>query len=162
MKITRSRSLPAAVEDTFAVIATQDHQEAKAAAQATESSATVTELEGGLLGVHIERVLPTKGMPGPVATVVGETLAITEQQTWRAPRADGARTADLEITVGGAPLTLLGTITLSPEGTGSTIAIDADLTCTVPLLGRKVEKAARPTIEDSFELEARMLRERLG
>lgn len=162
MKITRSRPLPAGVEDVFALLTTPEHQEAKAAAQARESSATVTDLEGGLLGVHIERVLPTKGMPGPVATVVGETLAITEQQTWRPPGADGVRTADLEITVSGAPLNLLGTITLSPAQAGSTITMEADLTCSVPLLGRKVENAARPTIEDSFELEARMLRDALA
>lgn len=161
MKITRTTSLPAGVEDAFAVIASQEHQTAKVDTWTAASSASVTEQAGGAVGVHTERELPTRGMPAPVVSMVGSTLTIIEQQNWSQAQSDGSRSADLEITVVGVPLRLIGRTTLSPTGEGSRLAIDADLDCSLPFVGRKVEAAARPAIEESFDLEARLLTERL-
>lgn len=161
MKITRTSSLDAGVEDVFAVVATHEHQQAKVATGHGSSSATVTDLGGDRLGVRTERELPTRSMPAAVSSLVGDTLRVTEEQTWHAARADGTRSADLELHVAGAPLRMRGTVTLSPAGAGSRLVVDADLTCSVPLLGRKVEAAAKPTIEESFDHEVRLLRERL-
>lgn len=161
MKISRTTTLPAGVEDVFAVIASREHQEAKAAVQADRSSATVTPQAGGAVGVHTERELSTHGMPGPVASMVGSTLVITEQQNWSQPNEDGSRSADLEITVSGAPVQLMGRIVLGPSGEGSSLVVDADLDCSMPVIGKRIEAAAAPTVEESFDLEARMLTERL-
>lgn len=161
MRITRSAPLPGGVEDAYAVIATQEYQQAKVAAQAQRSTATVTEQTGGSVAVRSERHLPTEGMPGPVASMVGDTLTITEQQTWRPAGADGSRHADLELTVAGAPLTLVGTIVLAPAAGGSTLSIEADLRCSVPLFGKKIEEAARPAIEESIDHEVAQLTDRL-
>ncbi|WP_435199635.1 DUF2505 domain-containing protein [Janibacter sp. GS2] len=161
MKITRTTSLPAGVEDAFAVIASQEHQAAKVGTWTTESSATVTEQVGGAVGVHTERELPTRGMPAAVTSMVGSTLRIIEQQNWSQPMSDGSRSADLEITVVGVPLRLIGRTILSPAGDGSRLAVDADLDCSLPFVGRKIEAAARPAIEESFDLEVRLLTEQL-
>ena len=152
MKITRTTSLPAGVEDVFAVITSQEHQEAKVAAQAERSSATVTPQAGGAVGVHTERELSTRGMPRPVVSMVGSTLTVTEQQNWSQP---------MEITVAGAPVQMVGRIRLVPSDGGSSLVVDADLDCSVPFIGPKIEAAAKPTIEGSFDLEVRMLTERL-
>lgn len=161
MRITRSTSLAADVARAFAVIASEDHQRAKVATGHGRSSASVTERPDGTVDVHTERALPTGGMPTTVSSLVGDTLMVSESQTWRPTGPDGARWADLSIDVAGAPVRLRGEITLSPEGGGSRLVVDADLTCSVPLVGRKVETAARPAIEESFDLEVRLLRERL-
>lgn len=161
MKISRTTSLDAGVEDVFAVIATHAHQQAKVATEHGSSSATITDLGGDRLGVRTERELPTRSMPTVVSSLVGDTLKVTEEQTWHPLRADGTRTADLELHVTGAPIRMRGTVTLSPAGGGSRLVVDADLTCSVPLIGRKVEAAAKPTIEESFDDEVRLLRERL-
>lgn len=161
MKISRTTSLPAGVEDAFAVIASQAHQEAKVAAQADRSSATVTRQAGGAASVHTQREVSTQGMPAPVVSMVGDTLTVTEQQNWSQATADGSRTADLEIRVAGAPVQLVGRIALTPTDTGSSLVVDADLSCTVPFFGKKIEQAARPTIEESFDLEVRLLKDRL-
>lgn len=162
MKITRSATLPAGVEDAFALISSQEYQLAKVTSQAPDATAQVTDQVGGVVAIHSERSLPTQGMPGPVVSMVGSTLTITERQTWRPAKGDGSRTADLEITVGGMPVGLVGTITLSPTAAGSTMAVDADLTCTIPLFGKKIEEAAKPTIEETIDDEARLLKERLA
>ncbi len=162
MRTTRSATLPAGVEDAFAVVATQQYQQEKVSAQAQRSSATVTEQDGRLVAVHTERTISTQGMPPAVMSLAGETLTITEQQTWQPPLADGSRRAALELTVGGVPLRMMGTISLSPTDGGSVFAVVADLSCAIPLLGRMIEQAAAPTIQGSIDLEARMLRERLA
>ena len=69
--------------------------------------------------------------------------------------------ADLDLTVSGAPLRLRGTIDLTPAGNGARMAVAADLTCSIPLVGKKVEQAAQPAIIDSIDAEARFLAERL-
>lgn len=160
MRISRTTTLAAGVEDVFAVITTQEHQQAKVATPTGRSSATVTD-QGGDVHVRTERELPTSGMPSTVRSLVGDTLRVTEEQAWHPARPDGARTADLTIRVGGAPVRMQGTVTLSPTGEGSHLVVDADLTCSVPLMGRKIEAAARPTIEESFDHEVRLLKERL-
>lgn len=160
MRISHTAPLPAGVEDVFAIISTTEYQQAKIGA-GPEGRASVTEQVGGLTAVHTERVLPTRGMPGPVTSMVGDTLQITEQQTWRPPAADGSRTADLEITVGGVPVTLRGHIVLAAAAVGSTMTVDGDLRCSIPLLGRKVEEAAMTPVQQSMDTEVRLLTERL-
>lgn len=162
MRITRSVNLPAGVEDAFAVIASQEYQQSKVAAQSKDAKATVLNQTGGVVAVHSERRVPTQGMPAPIASMAGETLVIVEQQTWRPAKPDGSRTADLEISVGGVPVGLVGTITLSPAAAGSRLSVAADLSCSIPLFGRKIEQAARPTIESSIDFESRLLTERLS
>lgn len=162
MKIIRSATLPADVEDAFAIIATQEYQQEKVSAQAERSSARVTEVPGGLVIAHTERTVATRGMPPTVVSMVGDTLTITEQQTWHQPEADGRRRADLKITIAGLPMRLLGTISLSPADAGSAIVVDAELICSIPLVGKMIEQAAAPTIGGSIEHEARLLNERLA
>ncbi|WKV15759.1 DUF2505 domain-containing protein [Janibacter limosus] len=160
MKITRSAPLPAGVEDAFAVVSTQEYQQAKVEAQTPRATATVTDRAGSTV-VRSERHLPTAGMPGPVVSMVGDTLSIIEQQTTGPARSDGSRHADLALTVTGVPLKLVGTIALSPTASGSTLVIDADLSCSIPLFGKKIEEAARPAIDDSIDHEVSQLGARL-
>jgi len=53
-------------------------------------------------------------------------------------------------------------LTLSPAGGGSSLEVAADLDCSVPFVGSRIESAARPTIEGSFDHEVRLLAERLS
>ena len=108
-----------------------------------DATATVADAPGGGANVHCERRLPTAGMPGPVVSMVGDTLTVSEQQHWRPAADDGSRTADLEISVAGVPVSLVGTITLAPEAGASRLSVAADLTCSIPLLGRKIEAASK-------------------
>lgn len=162
MRITRTATLPAGVEDVFSLISSQEYQAAKVAAQAERSSASVTEQAGGAVGVHTERELPTNDIPAVLASMVGDTVTVTEQQNWSQPQPDGSRTADLEIRVAGIPLQLVGRLTLAPDGDASSLDVAADLDCSVPFVGSRIESAARPTIEDSIDHEVRLLGERLS
>ncbi|EKA60346.1 MULTISPECIES: DUF2505 domain-containing protein [Janibacter] len=162
MKITRSATLPAGVDEAFAVIRTEDYQLAKVRAQVPDATATVADAPGGGANVHCERRLPTAGMPGPVVSMVGDTLTVSEQQHWRPAADDGSRTADLEISVAGVPVSLVGTITLAPEAGASRLSVAADLTCSIPLLGRKIEAASKPAIEQSIDDEIAELTTRLS
>ena len=162
MRISRSTHLAADVEEVFAVLATEEHQLAKVASEVGRSEASVTVSADGAARVRTSRSLPTRDMPSTVSSVVGDTLTVTEDQTWRPAAADGRRTAALALDVAGAPVRMRGTISLAPDAGGSLLDVDADLTCSLPFVGRKIEAAAKPTIEESFDLEVDLLRERLG
>lgn len=161
MKITRDATLPAGPDEVFALVATQEYQQAKVETQAPGSTAEVSE-RGDTLVVRSQRSLPTREMPSAVGAIVGETLQIVEQQTWGPAGADGSRRADVDVTVPGLPLTMRGTIDLTPRGEGAHLAVHGDLTCTLPLVGRKIAEAAQPLILQSIDAEAAMIRERLS
>jgi hypothetical protein len=94
--------------------------------------------------------------------MVGETLKVTETQDWGPAAADGSRRATVEMLVSGAPITLKGTMSLTPGGPGTLEEIDAELKAKVPLVGGKIEKAAAPPIEEAIDIEARTAHEWLA
>lgn len=159
MRISRSSPVPVDVETAFAVIATEVFQRDKVAEVCTSASATLRE-QGEVLRVDGERVLPTAGMPRAVVAAAGDELRITEQQIWSAPDTDGARHAELEMTVQGLPLSMTGRASLTPDGEGSVLTFDGDLTCGLPLVGGRIERAAAPVIEGAFDDEATLLARR--
>lgn len=161
MRISRRSSVPVDVESAFAVIATEAFQRDKVAEVCTSASATLRE-QGDVLHIDGERVLPTTGMPRPVVAAAGEQLRITEQQIWSAPDAGGSRHAELEMSVEGLPLSMTGRAALTPDGEGSVLTFDGDLSCRLPLVGGKIERAAAPVIEGAFDDEAKLLARRTG
>ncbi len=159
MKISRRSSVPVDVESAFAVIATEDFQRDKVAEVCTSASATLRE-QGDVLIIDGERVLPTTDMPRAVVAAAGDQLRITEQQIWSPPDARGSRHAELEMSVQGLPLSMTGRASLTPDGEGSVLTFDGNLTCGLPLVGGKIERAAAPVIEGAFDDEATLLARR--
>ncbi len=162
MRITRRTTVPADVETAFGVVATQDFHEAKVAPACTDAGARIEDRGDGGVTVHGYRVVPTRDMPTAVVAAAGESLRITETQTWRPPAADGSRTGEIEMTVDGLPLTMRGRTVLAPAAGGSSLTLEGDLTCGLPIVGRRIEKAAAPVIEGAFDDEAALLTSRVG
>lgn len=163
MRITRRATIPADVDDVFAVMTTEAFQREKLGGRSVrDASVDVVERGGGSVAIHSERTLSTRGMPGPVVAAVGERLTISEHQTWTPAVTGGTRRADLEIAVMGMPVRMRGTVVLAPDDVGTAIRVEGDLSCDLPLVGRKVEAAARPAIESTFDDEAALLAEHFG
>ena len=106
--------------------------------------------------ITTERVLPTDSLPDFARSFVGEALTVVEIQTWSPPSPDGSRVADLNLHVKGAPLTLKGTIRLSPTAGGSVQEVEADLRAGVPLIGGRLEKAAADPLLAAARTETRL------
>ncbi|CAN7145288.1 DUF2505 domain-containing protein [Knoellia sp. LjRoot47] len=162
MKFTHRAEYPAAPDVVFAQMCDQEFQDAKCDATTTGTWTADVSTTGDRAVVSTERVLPTDGLPDIARSFVGESLTIVEVQTWGPPAPDGSRTADLNLHVKGAPMTLKGTIRLSPTASGSLHVLDGELRAGVPLIGGKLEKAAADPLMFAARTETDLLRQRVG
>src|SRR5690606_24797799 len=143
-------------------MATPEFQNAKCDATSTGEYSSDVSTTGDRTTITSVRVLPTDGLPDIAKSFVGPSLTISEVQTWGPPAADGSRTADLQLHVKGAPMTMRGTIRLSPNGSGSLHTVDGDVKVRVPLIGGKLEKAASEPLMHAARTETGLLRERVS
>lgn len=143
MDITSQAEFDADPETVYAMLTTKEYLDR--VCEATRA----TEYESSVSGssTRTRRVLPA---PDIAAKFTGSTLTVVEEVAWGAPDADGSRVGQLTLTVPGQPLTMNGTMTLRPAGSGSALALDAQLKVAIPLLGKKIEQAAAPPITSGF------------
>jgi Protein of unknown function (DUF2505) len=162
MRIARVSEYTATVHEVFAVTADPTFQDAKVAATRPISfSATVAE-SGEQTLIMTERVLTSDGLPDFVKTIVGPTFTIVEHQEWGPAGVDGSRLANVDIHVKGAPVTLRGTISLTPVAEGTLEDLVTELKARIPLLGSKIERAAAVPIERALDIEVATRRDFLG
>lgn len=162
MKFTHRAEYPASVEEVWAVMATPEFQDAKCEATTTGGYSSDVSTTGDRTTITSERVLPTDDLPDMARSFVGDTLTISEVQAWGPPEPDGTRTADLQLHIKGAPMTLKGTIRLSPNGSGSVQTVEGDVKVSVPLIGGKLEKAASEPLMFAARTETDLLRARVS
>lgn len=162
MKFTHRAEYPATPEAVFAVMSDPAFQDAKCDATTTGTWTADVSTSGDRTRITTERVLPTDGLPDIARSFVGQTLTVIEVQTWSAPASDGSRVAELDLHVKGAPMTLKGTVRLSPRGAGSVQEVDADLRAGVPLIGGRLEKAASEPLLHAARIETTLLHQRVG
>lgn len=162
MKFTHRAEFPATADEVWAVMSTQDFQNAKCEATTTGDWTSNVSTSADTTTITSERVLPTDDLPDIAKTFVGPTLTIAEVQTWGPPAADGTRTGDLKVQIKGAPMTLKGTVRLSPNGSGSVQEIDGDVKVSVPLIGGKLEKAASDPLMFAARTETDLLRKHVS
>lgn len=95
------------------------------------------EADGGIDVVTVQ-VLRADRLPAVVQQFHRGDLAIRREETWT-PVLDSTASADVAGSIDGAPVSLSGVATLSPEGTAARLALQATVEVRVPLLGRKLE-----------------------
>jgi len=105
-------------------------------------AASVTEVPDGGAVIESKRSLPAE-LPAFARALVGETVDLTETQSWSAAAADGSRTAELKVAFGASPVEVNGTMQLNPTSGGAEIVIDAEAKSSVPFIGGKVETLTR-------------------
>lgn len=88
--------------------------------------------------------------------LAGKTMTVQQQVAWGPAGDDGARTAQLSLSIPGQPVSMPGTVTLAPGGRGTLVTVAGDLTVKIPLLGKKIEKAAAPAILEGIEVQQRV------
>lgn len=153
MQLSATIDYAADPQSVFAMLADHEFQERKCAATgalnsyvdilASESETTIT----------TKRTLSTQTFPDFVRSLVGDTILVTQADVWGPAEADGTRVGTIAVTVEGAPITLAGTLRLAATGTGTTESVDAELRCTMPFVGGKIEKAAAPAVQSALRAE---------
>jgi hypothetical protein len=116
--------------------------------------------DGGVVMVTRQGI-PASKLPSVVASFISGDLSTQRTESWR-PAADGY-TADLTVTIHGAPASMKGTMTLSddPNG-GSVLMVNADATVPIPMFGGKIEKVVVEQVGELLDREEAFTRGQLA
>lgn len=106
------------------------------AQDALEGSSAVTH-EGAITTVTLTRTWPVE-LPAALQSMLGRHITVTEIQRWN--RATEPYSADIEVSVKGAPAKVTGTIMLEADGEGTTIHCVATASVAVPIFGKQAEQ----------------------
>ena len=121
---------------------------------------TVTADDDGGATIRSHRVLPAK-LPSYAKALVGDTVTIHETRVFGPAAQDGSRDGTIEVTFGGAPAHVTGTMRLEGSGT-SLLEVAMQVKASVPLVGGKVERLCADQIDASITRESVVAAERAG
>lgn len=104
----------------------------------------VATADGGVV-ITSTRSMPAE-VPSYAAPFVGDTITITEVQTWGPQAPDGSASAAVTVEFN-SPLAYRGTIDLGPSDEGTFASNQGEFKASVPFIGGKVEKVASDMTE---------------
>ena len=108
----------------------------------------------GDLAVTTTLTMATDRVPDVARPFVGSSITVRETQRWQAPGSDGSRTGTMLLEVVGTPARVTGDMRLLPaRPEASRIEIDGQLVAKVPLVGRRLERAAMPYVSTVMRME---------
>lgn len=93
-----------------------------------------------------ERTIPADRVPDIARKFVGNGVSMTQVDNVSAPAADGARTVATEVKVNGIPVSASATQHLIPEGDKTRLDVNGEVSCSIPLVGKKIAAAAEPQV----------------
>ena len=140
MRVTHE--LAGDVETVFALVTDPAFLERKFTAGGAKDVSVVTEAtpDGGTRLVINRKV--TLDLPGFAAKFVQPTNTFVQIENWAPATADGRRLCTYEVDVQGVPSSIVGTVTLSPDGAQTRQGIEAQMKVSIPLVGGRLEKVA--------------------
>jgi hypothetical protein len=92
------------------------------------------------------RTMPAN-LPSYAKAFVGDTIRLVETRVFGPPAADGSRVGTFSVDFGSTPISMRGTLRLAADGSASAMAIQIEITASVPFVGGKVERIAAEWIE---------------
>ncbi len=154
MPLNASTSLPYPVDALTQVFTRKDFAEhISRRAGATLNDFTVSGSTEAAFTVTTTRTVPTDRLPDLVKKFVGATLSVTQRENWSAPTADGSRTADINIEVAGAPVTVTAVQKLITDSEGTTVELNGKVSSSIPFLGPKIASSAEPMLAKVLNLQ---------
>ncbi len=168
MDVTRDLHYDADVAAVVALLISPDFQRRRAeAAHALGSNASVEPADATAdspsITVSSVQQLPTERVPDFVRSFIGTSIDLNETTRWGPPEADGAREAQVRITVAGAPVTITARRRLVPEGPHATKeTVRGRITASIPFVGRRVEGVIEPIVMTSLESDERLAAQHFG
>lgn len=154
MTIHASIDYAAGINDVFAMLTNPEFQRRKI--EATGALNHHVEVTQGAEGLRLfgRRTMPTERAPEAARKMLGESVLLTQIDTWADAAPGGAsRDGTLSVKIEGIPLTVTGTMRLEGDATRTTEVIDAELSSRVPLVGGKIVDVARRLLLSAIKAE---------
>ena len=155
MALSASTTLPHSVESVTAVFANEDFlRHTSELVGGTLESFAVDGDTAGAFSTTTVRTSPTTRMPEVARKFVGESLKVTQLESWEAPAADGSRQSTISLKVAGAPLDVNAVQRLVADGGNTRIELEGTVTSSVPFLGGKIADAAEPMVGKALNIQS--------
>ncbi len=103
------------------------------------------------LNVIIEREVPAD-VPRAMRKFLGEWNNIKQVENWSGTPGKGYQ-CDISIEINGVPVTIAGKMELTPEGSGCSNNISLDISCGIPLVGKKLAELVASQSKASIRAE---------
>lgn len=150
MDLNRELSYPASPDRVVDMWVDPEFQRRRCESQHALSHSVTVDPPGATsatprITVTTKRSLPTDQVPDFVRKFAGASINLEEIVTWLPGDASG-RSADLRLSVAGAPVSMTGRFVLTADGPGTREVVTGVVKASIPLLGRKVEEAVMPVI----------------
>lgn len=148
MQISQTMKFDADLVTVYAMLTSTDWLEAVAKRAHAEEYSATSQDDQTVLKVRI----PTPDrVPPQVQRFIGESLAIKVVQDWGPAREDGERSGTFQVTVDGfSAASASGKVSLRSVQSGSEVIYNGDFTVNIPIIGKKIEAQAAPTVTQVF------------
>lgn len=157
MKLQESQDYDADPGTVFAMLCDRTWREQVCeATHAIDYSVSVEDSADGAVTVRTVRVLPAK-VPEPIKSMVGEHIEIEQTETWSVAAGD-VRQAIVEVHISRQPASMIGTMTLRSNGSGTRQTVTGDIRVKIPLLGRRLESEIAKAIRAALDKEGECAR----
>lgn len=155
MALSASTNLPHSVDRVTAVFVNEDFlRHTSELVGGTLESFAVDGDTAGAFSTTTVRTIPTTRMPDMARKFVGESLTVTQLDSWDAPAADGSRLSTIVLKVSGAPLDVNAVQRLVADGGSTRIELEGTVTSSVPFLGGKIAEAAEPMVGKALNIQS--------
>ncbi len=147
MRLATSIAYLAGPADVLAMLLTEEFQHQ--VCQQTGASSHEVSISGSAVSgsvISTTRTLPADQLPDFVRSFAGGHLTVRRVDTWDPITTSGTR-GRIVVEILGTPVRFSGDLSLLATGTGTTEEVQGELKASVPLLGRKIEQAAKVPIE---------------
>ncbi|GAB2980321.1 DUF2505 domain-containing protein [Nocardioides montaniterrae] len=135
MQLTRSLAYDAPVTTVLAMLHEPEFWDRVAVAtRALSSATTVVAGEGGAVEVVTDQQQAVAGVPAFAKRIVGDSTRAIITAAWDGPQ------ATYVVDTPGKPTSIKGTVTVVPEGEGSVVRYELDVSASVPVVSGKLER----------------------
>ncbi|MCM3662472.1 DUF2505 domain-containing protein [Georgenia satyanarayanai] len=154
MRFDATIDYPADMDTVAAMLADEEFVRRKIAASGALDSTQEVIWEGEAFTVTTRRQMPTDQVPSSFRSLVGQSLDVRLVEAWQAPHPDRTRTGTLSLDIAGAPVRVIGRMSLQPGPDGGTVqSFSGDITASVPFFGKPIEKAAAGAVDQVLAVE---------
>jgi Protein of unknown function (DUF2505) len=156
VRVTAEIRYPATTSAVFEMLTDKSFQDRKLSGTGALTWEVQVRLDADGATIVSSRAMPTDQVPETFKAMVGQQISIVQTEVWGPAAPDGSRSGSLEVEVGGAPVRMKATLTLTSTDSGALEVVDGELKARVPLIGGKIERAVEPAVRAAIEAEQRI------
>lgn len=115
--------------------------------------------EDGVFAIETQREVPLD-VPAALKTLLGSWTTVIQNEEW-VEGEDGEYLNELEVNSEGVPAIITGSMRLVPTDQGCVNEVVMEIDCSIPLVGRKLERFVADSTEEQLEAEYEFVQEYL-